>query len=183
VTLRVAYRVQQFLAALRVRGPVPETELRPYLSAAQITLFRTMPATEQRHALAVLRTLEQRGYSHPSLAQAALLHDVGKVVTPPTGSERGRNIAIWHRVAVVLLKAVEPTLLERLALNETASWRFPFYVLVHHAERSAEMSAAAGTDPLAVALIRWHHTPPQDSDLDGYGRPLLAALRSADEHN
>ena len=181
--MRVAYRVQQFLAALCVRGPVAQAELQPYLSAAQITLFRTMPATEQRHALAVLRTLERKGYLQPSLAQAALLHDVGKVVTPLTRGEQGRSIAIWYRVAAVLLKAADATLLERVALNEPGSWRFPFHVLVHHAERSAERAAVAGTDPLAVALIRWHHTSPQDSGLDSHDQPLLAALRSADEHN
>lgn len=117
------------------------------------------------------------------MARAALLHDVGKVVGPGPGGELGRGIALWHRVAAVLLKAVEPALLERVALNEPSSWRFPFHLLLHHAERSAEMSAAAGVDPLAVALIRWHHASPEDSGLDSRGQALLAALRSADEQN
>ncbi len=181
--MRVVYRVRQFVAALNVWGFVEEAALRSYLSRAQITLFRTMPATEQRHALTVLRTLERKGYSEPPLAQAALLHDVGKVVTPPTGSERSQSITVWHRVAGVLLRAVQPALLDRIALNEPGSWRFPFYVLVHHAERSAEMCAAAGSDPLAVALIRWHHASPEHSGLDSHAQALLAALQSADEQS
>jgi hypothetical protein len=142
-----------------------------------------MPAAEQRHALAVLRTLEQGGYSEPLLAQAALLHDVGKIVRPPAEGERGQGIAVWHRVAAVLVKAITPTLLERVALNEPGNWRFPFYVLVHHAQRGADMAAATGADPLAVALIRWHDTSPEDSGLGSRGRVMLTALQAADGQN
>lgn len=181
--MRVAYRVRQFFAALWVSSPVEEDALRPYLSAAQVALFQTMPATEQRHALAVLRTLEQRGYSEPPLAQAALLHDVGKVVMPTARGKHGQGITVWHRVVAVLLEAFGPGLLERVAADEPGSWRFPLYVLVHHAQRGAEMAAAAGADPLAVALIRWHHGCPEDGGLDAHGRALLAALRDADEQN
>jgi hypothetical protein len=157
--------------------------LQPYLSAAQIDLFLAMPAAEQRHALAVLRTLQERGYSEPPLAQAALLHDVGKIMRAPAEGERGQDIAVWHRVAAVLVKAATPSLLEQVALDRPGSWRFPFHVLLHHAERGAEMAAAVGTDPRAVALVRWHDTSPEDSDLDSRGRALLSVLQAADGQN
>ncbi|MBC7232537.1 MAG: HD domain-containing protein [Chloroflexi bacterium] len=175
MTLRAGYRVRQFLAALGLfHVPVTEEALANYLRAAQIELFRRLSAAEQRHALAVLRTLQEAGHRETVLAQAALLHDVGKV---------GGHIRLWHRVATVLLQAIHPALLYRLALDNPRSWRYPFFVQLYHAQRGAEMAAQAGTHPLVVALIRWHHTPPEESDLDAAGQALLAALRAADETN
>jgi hypothetical protein len=173
MTLRPGYRVQQFLAALSLRGPVEEAVLRAHLNPAQVKLFRLMPASEQRHAFAVLHTLQRERPAEAALAQAALLHDVGK----------GERVRLWHRVAAVLLEAIHPTLLRWVALNEPGSWRYPFFVLLHHASYGAELAAAAGTDPLAVALIRWHGTASEESGLDLRGQALLAALRSADEQN
>lgn len=86
-------------------------------------------------------------------------------------------------MVTVLLQAICPALLQRFALDNPRSWRYPFFVQLHHAQRGAEMAAQAGTHPLAVALIRWHHTPPEYSNLDSKGQALLAALRAADETN
>jgi AcrR family transcriptional regulator len=177
VNLRPGYRVRQFWLALNYKSkPVEEVVLRTHLNTAQITLFRRMSAAEQTHALAVLRTLgrEQVMGGEPALAQAALLHDVGKV--------EGR-IRLWHRVAAVLLQALRPALLNRLALNEPHSWRYPFFVLLHHAEHGADLSAGAGTDAVAVALIRAHHTAPEQSGLDAPSQAVLTALRWADGQN
>jgi hypothetical protein len=176
VNLHPGYRVRQFWSALGAVKPVEETVLRTHLNVAQIVLFRRMSAAEQAHALAVLRTLEleQVVGGESALAQAALLHDVGKI--------DGR-IGLWHRVATVLLRALCPALLYRLALNEPHSWRYPFFVLLHHAEHGAELSAAAGTDAVAVALIRAHHTVPEQSGLDAPTQALLKTLRWADEQN
>ena len=222
VNLRLGYRVRQFWGALGWGAkPVEEDVLRTHLNAAQVALFQSMCAAEQRHSLAVLRTLQENGYAgaaptdgpngrpqltgawvqghgyrgtsteRPSvssrntfpssagvgelaLTQAALLHDVGKV--------EGR-IRLWHRVSTVLLRTLHPALLHRLALNEPSSWRYPFFVLLHHAERGADLSAAAGADALAVALIRAHHTPAEQSGLDAPGQALLTALCAADGQN
>ncbi|MBC7261195.1 MAG: HD domain-containing protein [Chloroflexi bacterium] len=173
--LRAGYRVRQFLAALGLfHAPVDATALTDYLNAAQMELFQSMTTAEQRHAIAVLHTLQKAGHGEEALVQAALLHDVGKV---------GGDIKLWHRVATVLLQTICPALLQRLALDNPRSWRYPFFVQLHHAQRGAEMTAQAGTHPLAVALIRWHHTPPEQSSLDSRGQALLAALRAADETN
>jgi hypothetical protein len=203
VNLRLGYRVRQFWGALGCGAkPVEEAVLKTHLNAAQIALFRRMSVAEQAHAVAVLHALQEHGYNfsppaprpgrefdgtthamarleqgtgaEPALAQAALLHDVGKV--------EGR-IRVWHRVATVLLQALRPALLYRLALNEPHSWRCPFFVLLHHAEHGADLSAGAGTDAVAVALIRAHHSAPEQSGLDAPSQALLAALRWADEQN
>jgi hypothetical protein len=180
VNLRPRYRVRQFWGALGSGAkPVDEAALRTHLNTAQIAVFRRMPVAEQAHALAVLHTLTSQAAARPeqvidpepALAQAALLHDVGKV--------EGR-IRLWHRVAIVLLQALHPALLCRLAPH---SWRYPFFVSLHHAELGADLSARAGTDPVAVALIRAHHTTPEQSGLDAPSQALLTALRWADEQN
>ncbi len=180
--MRPWYRIQQFIRGLRSPDPVDEAAVTPHLTGAQIALFRSMPASEQQHGLAVLRALRAAGNNEPALAQAALLHDVGKTVLPSAGQEGESPIHLWHRVALVLLEAVHAEWVHQLAVDMPGSWRYPFFVLLHHAERGAEWAAKAGTDRLAVALIYWHHTAPEDSDLDAEGRALLEKLHFADAH-
>jgi hypothetical protein len=188
--VRARYRVQQFLAGLRSQDPVEEASLTPYLNSAQIMLFRTLPASEQRHALDVLHTLRREGHEEVALAQAALLHDVGKVVPrvksrPLAGGvardKGGDRIRLWHRIAKVLLQAIHPSLLRRLAAKDGDGWRCSLFILLHHAALGADLASEVGVEPLAVSLIHWHHTSPDESGLDLRGRALLAALRSADE--
>ncbi|MGQ9493346.1 MAG: hypothetical protein ACUVR2_06240 [Anaerolineae bacterium] len=175
MTLRLGYRIQQFWTALGLfQTPMAAAEFSAHLNEAQVTLFQQMSPAEQRHALAVLHTLQRAGHHEAALAQAALLHDVGKV---------GGRIKLWHRVTTVLLQAIHPALLHRLAVDDPRSWRYPFYAQLHHAQRGAELVAQAGVHPLVVALIRWHHTRPCESELDSEGQALLAALRAADEAN
>lgn len=145
-----------------------------YLRSEQIALFESMPSPEQRHALAVLHTLQDMGQVESALGQAALLHDVGKM----EGS-----IRLWHRVLTVVLQSLAPGLLLQMARDEPSSWRYPFFVQLWHASRSADMATQVGADPLAVALIRWHHTRPEETNLDARGRALLVALRLADDQN
>jgi hypothetical protein len=191
VNVRPRYRVRQFWDALGSGAkPVEEAVLRTHLNTAQIALFRRLSVAEQAHAVAVLHTLQQNRHkvsrnattarsgrvinAEPALAQAALLHDVGKVEA---------RIRLWHRVATVLLQALRPALLCRLALNEPRSWLYPFFVLLHHAEHGADVSAGAGTDAVAAALIRAHHTAPEQSGLDAPHQALLTTLQWADEQN
>lgn len=61
---------------------------------------------------------------------------------------------LWHRVAGVLLEAVAPRLLERLADPEPTSWRHPFHLYRHHGAISAQLAAAAGCSARTVAFIR-----------------------------
>jgi hypothetical protein len=145
-----------------------------YLSPAQAALFQRMSASEQRHGLAVLEAIEKEGRAGATLGQAALLHDAGKT---------GAYLRLWHRVTTVVLHVLAPGALPRLACDEPGSWRYPFFIQYHHAERGAKMAGQAGSGAMVSALIHWHHTPPDQTDLDAYGRSLLAALRSADDNS
>jgi hypothetical protein len=189
------YRVYQFFVAFKAYLPLwagqpsveDETWLRIILATqAQQQLFARMSPNDQRHGLAVARTLQQAGHSQPALLQAALLHDVAKSLGQP----------ILYRVLIVLLEAFWPAALRRLAgqIEGQASemsrvdaqlrgqgWRRPFIVHAYHPLIGAAWAEAAGCEAGAVALIRNH----QES-LAGPPRPdqdLLALLQWADSLN
>ena len=167
------YRVQQFLrAATSWAQPEELGERARYLPPEAEELFGRMPRYDRRHALEVLKTLQQQGYEDPDLLAAALLHDVGKTAV---GSGR---IRLWHRVAVVLMHAWQPGLAEAVGRDEPGSWRRAFYVQQHHAALGAELARGAGCTEATVALIRHHEDPPPDA-----GDTALAALQAADSRN
>ena len=134
------YRASQFFAALLASLPpwaggsrsglsLDETALVSSILAdtSQQLLFARMPANDQRHAVAVARTLRQAGFNQPCLMQAALLHDAGKSLCQPIG----------HRVLIVLLEAFWPGALERLSatsleVSAVSWWRRPFVVHARH---------------------------------------------------
>ncbi len=150
---RVHYRVQQFFAALQARvTPAEVAALGSVLPPAGLDLFCRMPAADQRHSLDVYAALQHAGYRDADLLAAALLHDVAKA----------GHIRIWHRVALVLLKAVTPGrhVLHRLAQPAAAnSVRYPFYVSVHHPALGAQQALAAGCSARTAWLIAQHQTP------------------------
>mgnify|MGYP001823615047 CR=1 FL=1 len=114
------------------------------------------------------------------LLAAALLHDVGKTGVPgdATGRKASGALRLWHRVAVVLMRAFWPGLLERIGKDQPGSWRYPFFVQQHHAQIGADLAQKAGCSPRTVALIRHHE------DLRGcLDDPVLAALQAADGMN
>jgi hypothetical protein len=122
-------------------APAERSELATWLSPTQLALFESMHPADRRHGLDVVATLRSDGVVAHDALVAGLLHDAGK----------GRT-GVWPRVAYALgdrygqwiwrLAAIVPgfgSALERLRT---------------HAERSAELAAAAGCSPRTVELIR-----------------------------
>lgn len=174
--MSATYRVRQFLHAatawIRRRG-VDESSLASYLPPLGVDLFLSMPYYDQQHALKVMGSLKHQGYEDPDLIAAALLHDVGKSVSP-VGRPR-----LWHRVATVLGHAFWPGLLERLSRKDPGrGWRQPFYIQEHHAALGAQLAQEAGCSSVTVGLIRHHEEPGSETD-----DPWLAALQAADSTN
>ena len=126
-------------------------------------LFAAMPVADRRHALDVVGRLTAAGVDDPDLLAAALLHDAAK----------GHRMRLWHRVAGVVLEALAPARLRRLASSDPQSWRYPFHLYLHHADLSADAAAAAGCSARTVGFIRGTATEADAS--------LAAAFASADE--
>ncbi len=126
-------------------------------------IFSGMPVADRRHALDVLARLESGGFTDRDLLVAALLHDAAK----------GHRMRLWHRVAGVVLEAIAPRLLARLADASTGSWRYPFHLYLEHPRLSADLALAAGCSPRSAALIRGDVLPAD--------RHLVEALHRADE--
>ena len=162
VANRALYRSRQFFGAVRPRIDAElQTEAFRLLSEPERRLFETMTTRDRQHCLAVYARL--RGQGDHDLLTAALLHDAGK----------GR-IALWHRVAYVLLEAASPALLRRLAKpGDGPGWRQALDRCHRHPELGAQLAEEAGSSSIAAALIR--------EDSEHTSKELLAALKAADE--
>jgi hypothetical protein len=162
--LRALYRSRQFFSSLRPRvDPALRAEASGYLNEAQQGLFDGMMPRDQQHCLNVFERLRSEGQTDRDLLAAALLHDSGK----------GR-IALWHRVAFVLLQAGAPSLLGRIARpGDGGGAREALYRCLHDDELGAGLAREAGSSERTVALI------------SGEGgealREPLSALRAADD--
>ncbi len=69
--------------------PAERTELRGWLTPAQLDLFGRMHRSDQRHGLDVVSALRADGHDAPDLLLAGLFHDASK----------GPRTRLWHRVA------------------------------------------------------------------------------------
>jgi hypothetical protein len=140
-----------------------EALARSVLPASAWPLFEGMPVADRRHGLDVAERLRSDGWADPDLLAAALLHDAAK----------GHRLRLWHRVGGVLLEALAPRLLRRLASSEPPSWRYPWHLYLHHAELSARAAVEAGCSARTASFIRG--TPSPDD------RAADRALQLADE--
>lgn len=163
VASRAVYRARQFLGALR--PSIDESawkQASALLGDGERHLFLSMTAPDRQHCLAVYCWLRDRGESDRELLAAVLLHDAGK----------GR-IALWHRVAFVVLQTIAPWLLRRIVVpGEGDGWRQALYRCLHHEQLGANLARAAGSSETVAALISY-----QSND------PRLARLQAADEAN
>lgn len=133
-----------------------------WVSAAQLALFDSMHVADRRHGLDVAASLRAEGVTDEEVLLAGLLHDAGKGQT-----------GVWPRVAWSLGQAYGQ-MIWRIAALLPGMARSIERLRVH-AERSAELAAAAGCVPRTVELIR-HQDAPVDPE---FGE----LLRLADEAN
>jgi len=158
------HRVGQFVAHVRARvDPSEEALVERILPPSAQMLFREMPVADRRHGLDVAHRLLASGQDDRDLLAAALLHDAGK----------GHRLRLWHRVSGVVLEAVAPGALRRMASPDPRSWRYPFHIYLHHEAISAQMAVSAGCEPRTGSFIRGQ---PRETDA-----PLQAALKAADD--
>jgi hypothetical protein len=145
----ILYRLRQGLRALfAFARPVDEALAARHLAPALLASFRQMRRSEQQHSLRVLRAIMLQGDVSPTLAVAALLHDVGKSCYP---------LSLWQRSLPVIVKTLSPGALRTLSAGDPHKrWLRGFVVYVHHPAWSGEIIAAAGGAADAVWLAAHH---------------------------
>ncbi len=153
-----AAKIKRTLSYARARlAPSERDELTTWLTPAQMSLFDRMQVADRRHSLDVATALRKGGASDPDLLVAALLHDCGK----------GPHVRLVHRVAWSLGQRYGEWIWR--ASSHMPTFRDGLDRLRAHAERSAELAAAAGCSPRTVELIRLQENP-----VDEAGRLLHA---------
>jgi hypothetical protein len=133
-----------------------------WLTPAEAALFDGMAVADRRHGLDVVADLRRRGADDHDLLLAGLLHDCGK----------GRHIRLVHRVAWSLGVRYGDWILA--SMSRLPTFRSGLEALRGHAERSAELAAAAGCSARTVELVRNQETPTSEAGL---------LLLAADEAN
>lgn len=168
---RVAYRLKQGWQHLCISHDAIDLEVvKGVLPGAAILLFGRMSRGDQAHACCVLATLRQSGPISPDLAQAALLHDVGKA---------GAGLSLPYRTIIVILRWLAPDALDKLSQVASPAWRRPFYIQRQHAAVGARLCESAGCSPRVVQLV-WHHDLPASQGVAMMQDVELAALCAAD---
>jgi hypothetical protein len=169
---RLLYRASQFWHALLATKEGVETRaIQSYLSPTQIVLFRRMHPSEQSHAFHVFNRLKESGQDNPDLLTAALLHDIGKILSP---------LSIWERVEIVLGQHFFPKAAKQWSGGKPLGPRHPFVVAEHHPAWGASLAAQTGASAQAVALINRHHEALAELPASATDR-LLEALQHADD--
>lgn len=168
-----AIRLRQGTRALSAFArPVDWAQAAAVLTPEELALFRRMQRSEQLHSLHVL--VSAHADDSPVLAQAALLHDVGKTRYP---------LRLWQRTLPVLAGAVSPGLPRRLSDRDPRpAWSRGFVVAAHHPAWSADLAVACSAPDDVVWLIR-HHADDAAQWADHPLHPLLVRLQVADGEN
>ncbi|MFN8378451.1 MAG: HD domain-containing protein [Anaerolineae bacterium] len=152
--------------------PLDVSRAAAVLTPAELSLFQRMRRSEQLHSLNVMASAHAD--DSITLAQAALLHDVGKIRYP---------IRLWQRMMPVFVGALSKPLLRRLSNRDPRpAWSRGFVVSAHHPEWSAELVSDAGASNDVVWLVRHHAEDPACWEFHPL-YPLLVRLKRADDLN
>ena len=163
---------KRFFGSLVPFGPAPsdtawaEAQLVP----GEVTLWRSMPRADRRHAAGVARRVDAAlgaDATRPVLA-AALLHDAGKTVS---------GFGTFRRVAATLIAEARGRR-EVAAWTHRSGWRARVGQYVDHPALGAALLEAAGSDALTVRWAAEHHLPPSDWQVPPH---LANALAAADD--
>jgi len=169
-------RIKQGLRALFAFAyPVDLDLVRETLNDAEYELFIQLSRSEQLHSIRVLRdVLAQESDTPSELAQAALLHDIGKV---------RYRLAIWQKTIAVLVKAFSPQTEAKMIADDTLTfWRAPFVVRHYHPVWGGQLLIETNSHPTTIWLTT-HHAEDVEIHKSTPYYDLLRRLQVADDAN
>ena len=151
--MKLVHFARRFFVSLRPGGPSPVDEAwaRAQLSPGEVALWSQLSGSDRRHAVGVARAVPTEA------APAALLHDVGKIVS---------GYGTFRRVLATVLG---------LAGRDRWGGRVGQYL--RHPELGADLLREAGSDQLTSTWAAEHHLPPECWTVPPH---LGAALEAAD---
>lgn len=153
---------RRFVGSLRPGGPPAAADqwARGWLLTSEAALWAQLSGPDRRHAVGVARQVTaQLGEPPRPVVAAALLHDVGKLVS---------GLGTFRRVAATFLGLV--------AGRDRVGGRMGDYL--RHPRHGARLLTEAGSDPLTVAWAAEHHLPQGRWSVDP---TVAAALHAADD--
>lgn len=170
---------RRFLGSLSPAAPPPDDEAwaLAYLGPGEGELWHRMSNPDRRHAVAVARAVVADlgpDAAAREVVAAALLHDVGKVVSGFGTFRRVGATLVWAALARVRPdreRAARWSAADRTALRRLGQYR-------RHPELGAELLAAAGAHELTVAWAREHHRHPARWTVPA---PVGAVLKACDD--
>lgn len=169
------HRIRQLYRACFAVDLSPEerTFVALHLRPVECALFYAMDVIDQRHALAVSRTIasmaeENEVNDQALLVRLALLHDVGR---------RCGDMGIWGKVLAVLFDAICPQWSRDRARRDGTRIQHTLYVYYHHPVIGAELLRSIGCAKEAAIIERHHTSVGKDEPIE------LTCLRRADEAN
>jgi len=152
--MNLVHLARRFVGSLGSQEPEASDEVwvRSLLNEGERRLWERMPASDRRHALGVARAVPV------DVAPAALLHDVGKIVS---------GLGTFARVGATVL-----------GWSGRARWHGRVGDYLRHDVLGAELLRSAGSSDVTIAWAAEHHLPP-----DRWTVPpeLGAALKAADD--
>lgn len=151
---------RRFFGSLSPAPPPPADDAWAvgHLGPGEAELWHRMSNPDRRHAVAVARAVvaDLGPDAEREVVAAALLHDVGKVVSGYGTFRRVGATLVWAGLARARQdrdRATRWSVADQAAVRRLGQYR-------RHPELGAELLAAAGAHELTVAWAREHHRRP-----------------------
>jgi hypothetical protein len=147
---QIQYRILQGIRHLTSKpNHNVDESLKALLADAQWRLVERLAPADRVHLFNVHRELVRMGMTDQDLLTAAVLHDIGKA------DDRGR-VTVVHRVIKVLLEAIDPDWLTRVARSDDSWLRHGLYLALNHPRLGATLARQTGASDRTCWFIEHH---------------------------
>lgn len=163
--------VKRFFTSLLGVGPTEEDTdwVEEELSPSEFVLWQSMSGADRSHSVKVAKRTQERLGNTPgrSVLAAALLHDVGKVIS---------GLKTYERAIATLAFRVSGDKSDEWVQKDGFTRQVGLYL--QHPQIGAQLLKEAGSAPLTIAWALEHHMPRETWTIP---REIADALKAADD--